>query len=426
MTDLPDNSAAPPTVVGKGATDRGPARGPSGPTGRYVVGAHLAGLNSALALATPQSPAFNVLVGLDRHPALAAMDAVLTASQVARTFNIPAITNWSEVLGKQFSSVDLMNAVGIGRQLTEALDTIAPQRAAMNVALAGLSSQQSHLAAQLAQIMASQDAISRLVLGADLVKSTSLFDSLGRYGQVQASLGAFATAEHTALLRGLTRAPARRYDSYLGGLPAKPIARRAAVAGFGGDAQSGMVIVESLTAVGLDDDDRDELTEQYTVEVLEPWQTGPARAREDLFAALALLQPDLPDWLKAAWEDIERDGPKAASKIANCTVECIDQTLRVVATVEDVMAWIAEVGERPGWVHESRPTRRAKVMFVMRHRSQRDARLAVSQVEALAALVQDVMVDLQSIKHGPAPTIAAMRGMVQAAEGALSQLLLHR
>lgn len=97
-----------------------------------------------------------------------------------------------------------------------------------------------------------------------------------------------------------------------------------------------------------------------------------------------------------------------------------------MATVGDVMAWIADVGEQSGWVHEGRPTRRAKVMFVMRHRSKRDARLAVSQVEALAALVQDVMVDLQSVKHGPAPTVAAMRGMVQAAEGALSQLLLHR
>jgi hypothetical protein len=423
---MTENCVAPRVVASDTSTDRAPVRRSSQPTGRYVAGAHLARLNSALALAVPQSPAFTVLARLDRHPALAAMDAVLTASQVAKTFGIPSITNWSEVLGKQFRSVDLMNAVGIGSQLTEALDRIVQQRTALNAAFAGLSSHKSLLAAQLAQIASSQDAISRVVLGADLVKSTVLFDSLGRYGQVQAAMGAFATAEHAALLRGLTRAPARRYDSYLGGLPAKPIARRAAVAGFGGDTQSGMVIAESLTAVGLNGDDREELTEQYTVEVLEPWQTGPARAREDLFAALASLQPDLPDWLKAAWEDIERDGPKAASKIANCTVECIDQTLRVVAAVGDVMAWIADVGEQPGWVHEGRPTRRAKVMFVMRHRSKRDARLAVSQVEALAALVQDVMVDLQSVKHGRAPTIAAMRGMVQATEGALSQLLLHR
>jgi len=318
-----------------------------------------------------------------------------------------------------------MNAVGIGRQLTAALDTFAPQRAALNAAVVGLSGRQDPFAAQLGQIVSSQDAISRLVLGADLVKSSALFNSLGRYGQIQASLGAFAAVDHTTLLRGLTRVPGRRYDSYLEGLPAKPIARRAAVARFGGDAQSGMLIAESLTAVGLDDDDREELAEQYTVEVLEPWQTGPTRAREDLFAQLAALETDLPDWLKAAWDDIERDGPKAASKIANCTVECIDRTLRVVADVDSVTAWVASVGDKPGWIVKGRPTRRAKIMFVMRQRSTRDARLADAQVEALVTLVLDVMDNLQSVKHSDAPSMAVMRGMVQATEGALSQLLLH-
>ncbi len=405
--------------------DRPSARPSPQPAGRYVIGAHLAGLNSALALAAAPSPAFKVLAGLDRHPSLAAMNAVLTASQVAKTFDTPAMRQWSAVLGPQFRSTDLMNAVGIGRQLTAALDTFAPQRAALNAAVVGLSGRQDPFAAQLGQIVSSQDAISRLVLGADLVKSSALFNSLGRYGQIQASLGAFAAVDHTTLLRGLTRVPGRRYDSYLEGLPAKPIARRAAVARFGGDAQSGMLIAESLTAVGLDDDDREELAEQYTVEVLEPWQTGPTRAREDLFAQLAALETDLPDWLKAAWDDIERDGPKAASKIANCTVECIDRTLRVVADVDSVTAWVASVGDKPGWIVKGRPTRRAKIMFVMRQRSTRDARLADAQVEALVTLVLDVMDNLQSVKHSDAPSMAVMRGMVQATEGALSQLLLH-
>jgi hypothetical protein len=422
---MSEENVPPPVTDGDRPMDRALSRTSSGLTERYVAGTHLAGLNSALALGVPQSPAFKVLVGLERHPSLAAIDAVLTASQVAKTFDIPAITNWSAVLGKQFRSLDLMNAIGIGRQLTQALDVIGPQRAALNATLAGLGNHQNLFAGQVAQIISSQDAISRVALGADLVKSTALFDSIGRYGQVQATLGALVTTERTTLLRGLTRAPSRRYDSYLDGLPARPIARRAAVATFGGDAQSGMLIAESLTALGLDDDGREELTEQYTVEVFEPWQAGPARARNDLFDALAAVRSDLPDWLKAAWDDIERDGPKAASKIANCTVECIDQTLRIVAAVDDVLAWIADVGERPGWMHGGRPTRRAKVMFVMRHRSKRDARLAVSQVEALATLVNDVVDDLQSVKHGPAPSIAVMRGMVQAAEGALSQLLLH-
>lgn len=186
-----------------------------------------------------------------------------------------------------------------------------------------------------------------------------------------------------------------------------------------------MVIAESLTSVGFDDDGREELADEFTTKVLEPWQTGPSQAREDLFAELAALEAGLPDFLKAAWEDIARDGPKAASKVAHCSVECIDHTLRAVAAVDDVMAWVAIVGEKPSWLSDGRPTRRAKVMFAMRNRSKRDASLAVSQVEALVNLVQDVMENLQSVKHGEAPVMAVMRGWVLATEGALSQLLLH-
>jgi hypothetical protein len=83
-------------------------------------------------------------------------------------------------------------------------------------------------------------------------------------------------------------------------------------------------------------------------------------------------------------------------------IECIDRALRIVAPVDDVTAWIVHVSVKPGWMDKNSPTRRAKVMFAMRHRSNRDARLAVSQVEALATLVQDVAGNLQSVKHGDA------------------------
>jgi Predicted pPIWI-associating nuclease len=191
------------------------------------------------------------------------------------------------------------------------------------------------------------------------------------------------------------------------------------------DTQTGLLIAESLTAADLDDGDRDELAEHLSVVTLEAWQTGPADSRGDLFEALAELDPSLPDWLKAAWEDIVRDGPKAASKIANCMIECIDRALRILAPADDVTVWIAQVGAKQSWMDRNRPTRRAKVMFAMHNLSNRDARLAVSQVEALATLVQDVAGNLQSVKHGDAPAMAVMRGWVQAAEGALSQLLLH-
>ncbi len=52
---------------------------------------------------------------------------------------------------------------------------------------------------------------------------------------------------------------------------------------------------------------------------------------------------------------------------------------------------VTVVGEKPGWLSNGRPTRRAKVMFALRNRSNRDARLAVPQVEALVTLVQDLM-----------------------------------
>jgi len=72
--------------------------------------------------------------------------------------------------------------------------------------------------------------------------ASALFDTVSRYSQVQLQLGELAGVKHAQLLHGLTKASGRRYDSYLAGLPGRPIARRAAVARFAGDAQSGMVV----------------------------------------------------------------------------------------------------------------------------------------------------------------------------------------
>lgn len=377
--------------------------------------------------ALSQLPSFQALAAAHSQPNVALMQTAGLAASLGAKYDIPAITRIAVDMAPQLRGIDIVKTAGIASSLNAAMAAFGSQRAVFDaIQASGLSGHNGVLAAQAAQIVSSQEAISQLVArsfgGAAL---TGLFDTLGRYGQVQAHLGSFAADPGIAtLLRGATRAAGRRYDAYLDGLPARPITRRAAVARQGGDTQTGLLIAESLTADGLVAEDRGVLAEQLTV-TLEAWQTGPADARDDLFQALAELDPSLPDWLKAAWDDIVRDGPKAASKIANCTIECIDRALRLVAPVDDVTAWIVSVGARQGWMDNNRPTRRAKVMFVMRHRSERDARLAVSQVEALATLVQDVAGNLQSVKHGEAPTIAVMRGWVQAAEGALSQLLLH-
>lgn len=417
MTSRTPDSGDPDRDGSTPAAKRVPAR---------VVGGNLSGLTSALAVS--QSPAFKAVLGSQRLPSSGALDALMNVTSFAKTFDRPALQKLSAAIGPHFdvAAFAQVESLSLGDRLTSALDAYAPQQAAIADAVAGLSRLQDIFAAQFAQIASAQETIGRLVAGTDLLKTSALLESISRYSQIHMQLAAFSAVDQTGLLRGLTRVAGRRYDSYLDGLPARPIARRAAVARFAGDSQSGMVIAESLTSVGLDDDDREELADGFRTQVLEPWQTGPSQAREELFAELAALEAGLPDFLKAAWEDISRDGPKAASKIAHCAVECIDRTLRVVAAVDDVLAWVKIVGEKPGWLSEGRPTRRAKVMFAMRNRSDRDARLAVSQVETLATLVQDVMQNLQSVKHGQAPVVAVMRGWVLTTEGALSQLLLHR
>lgn len=402
----------------------GDASTPAAPSATVrVVGGHLAALNSALAVS--QSPAWKTLSGLQQHSSFAKPDALVNAKSFANNLEMPGPQRWSAAIGPHVRVAELAQVQGLAQQLTAALASFAPQRAALAAAAVGLSRHQYVFAAQVGQIVSAQDSIARLVAGTDLVKASALSATIARYSQIQMQLGAVAAVDHTILLRGLTRVPGRRFDSYLDGLPTRPLKRRAAVARFAGDSQAGMVIAESLTSVRLDQGDLEELAYEFTTKVLEPWQTGPSQAREDLFAELAALEAGLPDFLKAAWEDIARDGPKAASKIAHCAVECIDHTLRAIAAVDDVMAWVAIVGEKPGWLASGRPTRRAKVMFAMRNRSRRDARLAVSQVEALVTLVQDVTENLQSAKHGEAPVVAVMRGWVLATEGALSQLLLH-
>lgn len=294
-------------------------------------------------------------------------------------------------------------------------------------AASGLSARNALVAAQAAQIVTAQDSIARLVTTTNINASVAgLLDTVTRYSQVQTHLGAFAVdVEAPVMLRGYTRLAGRRYDSYLDSLPPRPIARRATVARFAGEAQTGLVVAEALTS-DIDDDEREDLTERFGLVSIEAWQSGPAAAQQDLFTALSELDPSLPGWLKAAWENIERDGHKAASLIAHSTVECIDRTLRVLAPVDDVSAWIAEQGgPKPGWVDSNdRPTRRAKIMYAMRNRSKRDVQLANRQVEALVSLVRDLMDDFQSVKHAEATTIVVLRNWVLSTEAALSQLLL--
>lgn len=231
--------------------------------------------------APSQLSSFQTLVAAQIQPNVALMRTVGLAARLNAQYDVPAIARLNLDLAPQLRGLDITKAAGLTSSLNAALATFGPQRAMFDaINASGLGGHNSAFAAQAAQVVSSQQSISGLVArtsgGAAMAE---LFGTLSRHSQVQAHLGSFAVNPDTAtLLRGSTRVAGRRYDAYLDGLPARPIARRAAVARHGGNTQTGLLIAESLTAAGLDDDDREELAEQLTVVTLEAWQAGPADA----------------------------------------------------------------------------------------------------------------------------------------------------
>lgn len=255
-------------------------------------------------------------------------------------------------------------------------------------------------------------------------KIAGLTDILGRYADVQAILlTAVSVPQPPVLLRGYTRLAGRRFDAYIDGLPPRPNSVRADVARLGGQVQVGLLAVESGMSENLDEAVQAELNEQFDG-ALEAWEIGPAAAHRDLLVALDELGHG--DLLRGAWEDIERNGPAAATKVANCMVECLDRTLRDLAPPERLLQWIEARGSKVGLLGaEGQPTRRAKVAFILHSRgqSQRDSKLVEAEVDALAKLVQLQAKNFQSVKHSHVTAMIMVRGWVQSTEGLLAQIV---
>jgi hypothetical protein len=400
-------------------------------------------LESVPDVASPRSLAPTLVRVADINPAYRAINLPEISQGAAASLVLGGATReFLESYGSMIEPIQISFAKSISAQfggaaLTESLSSqLAPLiriledfRSSANLTL--ISSLKSPLDAllrnQAMQITSAFDSVNRFAaLEMNRGIGSGLRDAIIRYGVAQASLAEFALREHSPLmLGGETIRAGRLYDSYLDSLPARPIARRAAVAQWAGDAQTGLVSAESLAAPNLTGDERDALAGKLVGAVLEPWESGPSDARAELFTVLSSLEPGLPDWLKASWDDIVRDGPKAASKVANCTVECIDRALRAAAPNSEIISWL-EGRSFPGeMLYDGRPTRRARVMFAMRGRSARDTALAAAQVESLVSLIQKIVEDMQSVKHGDAPSIATMRCWLLAAEAALAQLFLR-
>lgn len=217
-------------------------------------------------------------------------------------------------------------------------------------------------------------------------------------------------------------------NTYLDSLGTRPLRRRAELAGLVSDAAAGLMMGEGLAAPGLAEDEREFLADAATTQLIEPWQQEFDETRTELFAALESLSPHLGDLLRGAWFNINANGPAAASSAASCLVEVLDQTLHALVDEVALPGWLAQSG-RTGTQYidakSARPTRRARLAFVLRERSQRDARLVSALESSLAAALPPMKELLEQAKHGRFDVgVQAVRCHAVTVESLLINLLL--
>jgi hypothetical protein len=224
----------------------------------------------------------------------------------------------------------------------------------------------------------------------------------------------------TALNRA-TAQTARAWQRYTA---LKPTAHRLEMSTAAGSTVGGIIGSDLLLAT--EDDDAEELAADIDAQVVQPWHNGTIAARSDLHAALQAIDPTIADFLIGGWEDVERKGAAAASKIAHCVVEALDHTLRALAPPDAAAVWLRRDGRTPAKsdFDKEKPTRRGRIAYALRNRPG-DRLLVQNQEAALAGLVAQVQTQAQSVKHAPgAATVTYAQMLLVTAEGLLMQLVL--
>lgn len=330
---------------------------------------------------------------------------------------------------------DLIKGFDVGLAGSFALQNAASTAAARSLTL-GLSEQLRSAGAvapgwwkvvQGLQLADGLGSVARLTaLSGPMLRSSTLAAGIDSYASVQGLLGDLARGRDDALLHGRSLLPATALNSYLDSLGTRPRRRRTELAGLVGNATTGLLLGESLTAELHDDGEI--LVGAATTQLIEPWQEAFDDTRSDLFVALERLSPNLADLLRGAWFNIKTNGPAAASSAANCLVEVLDQTLHALVDESSLPGWLADsghVGQEYLDASSGRPTRRARLAYVLQTRSKRDAQLLRGLEAGLAASLSPLHDQLESAKHGRVDIgVQVIRCHAVAVEGFLINLLL--
>ena len=283
--------------------------------------------------------------------------------------------------------------------------------------------------AQSAQLADGFAAISRLANNRQsLLAFRGLSDGATGYLGVQHAVAVAEAADSRPVLHGLSLPVTRPANRYLDSLVERSPRRRVEVAGLLAHGAAGAVIGEALGAVAVDADKRQGFAETARDIVTAPWKLGRELARQDLMNALQEVFPYAVELLEGAWHSIVAPGPAAATTASHCLVEAFDQTLRKLAPEDDVRAWLATSGRSSQQMispETGRLTRRARIAFILRARSERDRQAILGLEASLSASSNATLGVLQTGKHdGQEVSIQVVRLHAVLIEDILVQLLL--
>lgn len=162
--------------------------------------------------------------------------------------------------------------------------------------------------------------------------------------------------------------------------------------------------------------------ERVEVDVLAPSERARLRAAKELYMRLGAIDPTTPELLDGAWDDVERNGPAAATKAAHCIEEVLDRTLRAAATETAVLEWHTRTDRsRSEFGDRGQITRSLRVKYLASQIGGTQE-LVVAQYESLTKLLTPLVRRLQGVKHASTADMLLVRSLLQTAEGFLAVL----
>ena len=227
-----------------------------------------------------------------------------------------------------------------------------------------------------------------------------------------------------SLLGEVSGRPLGLWRDQLMRLPATPIAYDLHAATVTGQAGLGLLGADLVMSGAEDEELADTAVRCVETEVLLPWEQGRLTVARDLYERLGEIDETVPELLSGAWEDLERNGPAAASKAAHCGIEAIDRTLRAAAPDDDVRKWHTASG-RPAseWANQARPTRALRVKFIAQGLGDQRT-VVVAQYESLASILGPLHSRLEAAKHASQGDVTTVRSLLLSAESLLTMLFL--